>query len=150
MATTIPAKVTKVAKPVEETLASVTGYYDAFKVEFNWGDAPQSLASIVDFIEALKAAGFKGTTFEKKTEQNADVVGKTGVIDKTEKTTTKNGKDAFIAHIKIDDNPEAEPVAIMFFQAGAARKGDRVMITKNESGFKSFYLIDENGEKVPF
>jgi hypothetical protein len=126
----------------------IQGFFKSFKMEFVFEDF--STEECMNFVLMLENASFKGTTFEKK-EPRADFDGKTGKVDSVEATKTKNGKDAFIAHILIDglEGDDAK-LSIMFFSKGAARKGDKVKIKKNDAGFPTFDILDEDGNVVPF
>lgn len=128
----------------------IQGFKDAFKVEFDFTDF--SIEDAIDFILTLNSAGFKGTTFERKAEK-ADIIGKIGKIESVEQTKTKTNKDAYIAHIVLEDMGDGDDAktSIMFFAKGAARKGDKVKIKKNDAGFTSFDIVDpETGEITPF
>lgn len=124
----------------------VQGYLKSFRIEFDLTTEDITIEDLVSFIDMLEEKGFKGTTFEKK-ETSEALAGKIGNVDKIEKTKTKNGKDAFLAHIMIDGRDT--PVSIMFFNPGECRKGDRVKI-KMDNGYVKFELVDENGEAIPF
>lgn len=125
----------------------IQAFYNGFKVEFDFTTDEKTIGEIQSFCDGLVNGGFKPTTFEKKPDTATQVVDQFGKVEKVEKTTTKNGKEAYIAHIMCENST---PVEIMFFGAGSCRKGDRVKIFKNDSGYLAFYLVDENGERLPF
>ena len=133
--------------PVSNTFpVRIQGYLKSFRVEFDLTTEDITIEDLVTFIDLLESKGFKGTTFEKK-ESSEALAGKIGTVDKIEKTVTKNGKNAFLAHILIEGRDT--PVSIMFFNAGECRKGDKVKI-KMDNGYVKFDLVDENGEAIPF
>jgi len=122
---------------------------DGVQVEFEIESSDTAALNMNDIISAMREAGTLGFKAPKRWSadmKQEDLVGKKGTVQSV-KVDPKSEK-RFNVLIMTDD---AVPVTIMAFHAKEFRARDRVEIIKNEKGYISAVILDENDQKIiPF